>query len=257
MAKRFKRTRRAPSTKIAIVMCTWQRIENLRNTIRDLSKQKFKDFHFYIWNNSTKVQAIDSIIKKHSWIKVHHSPKNIGGVGRFYYSKRISRKYEYMLFIDDDQRFGPAFVKQMYSYAKPREIASTWGWVMRSYFDRRRVQNLGEVNYCGTGGMICDAELFHNIDLNELPEEYRFIEDLWLSFYAKYKRGYKLRGCQAQIVMLKDNKGQYPRLLSKKEPFFAYLTRKYVKKNWMQPRRISRRDLHHIQDRYIRRRRSL
>ena len=43
---------------IPVVMCTWQRIERLPTTLELLSRQEFRDFHLFLWNNNPEYTSL-------------------------------------------------------------------------------------------------------------------------------------------------------------------------------------------------------
>lgn len=208
-------------------MCTWQRFNKLQNTINLLNIQKYKNFNFYIWNNNEKISNdIDKIIRKKYFfnINVKHSTKNIGGFGRFLLAKEIYKNYTSIIFIDDDQIFDENLVDVFVKNYKPQTIHSWYSFKLKnSYWNRIRVGNMVEADYCGTGGMIVDSNLFsHNIIYN-IPEKYKFVEDLWLSFIAKEILGWKLYGLDINLKIEVDGKDQYSKLRNIKNEFYNYL----------------------------------
>jgi glycosyltransferase involved in cell wall biosynthesis len=225
------------STKIGVVMCTWQRIERLAKTLKMLKHQTYKDFKFYIWNNNQKyVKKIDAIVNKFATvnIEVYHSPENVGGIGRFMCANRVADQHEMFLFFDDDQEFKPDYIQKMVNFYKPKTLTSWFGWkIEKDYYWRTRIKNLGAVDYCGTGGLLADANLFKDEGIFDIPEKYHFIEDLWLSYYAKYKHGYELRGCNVYMKINVDGKDQFvnrPNLRNLKIEFWRYLEKTFNKK---------------------------
>jgi GT2 family glycosyltransferase len=216
--------------KIAVIFCTWNRVYRLENTLNDLKNQTYCDFDIFIWNNNKlEVSNIENIIKKQNkQINVHHSENNIGGIGRFVYAKEISNNYDTIIFIDDDQTIGNDVIEKMVNNYKENTILSWWGWKIKNdYWDRDRVFDFSEVDYCGTGGMILNSNIFNKIDLQKIPDKYKFIEDLWISFVAKYEYGYKLIGGNFNISINKDGNDQYIDLKPLKNEFYHELNLKY------------------------------
>lgn len=218
---------------IAVVMCTWKRIERLQETLNLLENQTYKNFHLFLWNNNSAIQAqINSIIDKSVLsypIYTHHNGINIGGIGRFEMVNIFCSDYKRCVFIDDDQFFKSNFLEVMNGFYKPKTIVSWWGWGIKGvdYFSRNRIINLQEADYCGTGGMITDCALFKEDLIRTPPIEYKFVEDLWMSYVAKYEFGYKLLGCEAPIKIIVDNKDQYVGLKNEKQQLLNYLNKKY------------------------------
>lgn len=216
--------------RLAIIMCTWKRINFLSNTIKMLESQTDKNFTFFIWNNNSSIiEKINEIVKDTNLnIQINNSKENIGGIGRFYYAKKINKEYDKILFIDDDQKFSNNFVEQMLTYYDQKSIVSWWGWKIKgSYFNRERKNNLESVDYCGTGGMILPSIIFDNKIIFEIPEKFKFIEDLWLSYVAKYELGFNLKGCKADIEIIIDGNDQYVKLKQSKEELYTFFKNKY------------------------------
>lgn len=218
---------------IAVIMCTWKRIDNLKNTIKLLESQTYKSFNFYIWNNNSQiVEQINTIIKPYDWIKVNHSPDNIGGIGRFYYAKEICNIHPKVIFIDDDQIFKSTFIQDMNNEYEPNTIKSWFSWKFKSdnYWDRIRITDGSEVHYSGTGGMILDSNIFCCPDLFiKLPEQYKFVEDLYLSWFCSHIKGWKLKSTKnIWLRIVEDGKDQYFGLKSLKTEFLQYL----IKRGW-------------------------
>lgn len=220
---------------ICVIMCVWQRVDKLSQTIEMLNQQKYKDFDFYIWNNNSDksvIKHLSDLNEKHKIISgIKQSKTNVGGIGRFIYSSELNHIYPKIIFIDDDQIFGPNLILEMSEKFKPNSIISWWGWKINSmdYFDRFRVKNFNEVDYCGTGGMIIDSKIFNESLIFKIPEKYKFIEDLWLSFIAKKFLNYKLYGYEFDLKIIEDGKDQSLKLLNIKREMFLYLNNLNIK----------------------------
>ena len=213
---------------VAIIMCTWKRLEKLGQTIQLLSEQTNKDFHFYIWNNNPNItKKIKQHTRHKKWITMKQSPINIGGFGRFRYAQLVSDKHDKVIFIDDDQIFKPNFVESMLNEYEPQTIKSWFSWRFNNdnYWNRTRIKNGSNVDYCGTGGMVLPIEIFKDEALFEdCPEEYRFVEDLWLSFYANHIKGWKLKSTKNVWIKIEvDNKDQFVGLKRKKVQLLKHL----------------------------------
>ena len=79
-------------------MCLWKRIHYLKNTLQYLEDQNINNYiTLCLWNNNKDlINEINKIIQdfKGNKVKVivHHSPENIGGIGRFILTKYICEK---------------------------------------------------------------------------------------------------------------------------------------------------------------------
>ena len=212
-------------------MCTWKRIKNLDRTLELLDKQKNLNFIFYIWNNNPDIE--DVINKKieieHNFkIKVRHSPINIGGFGRFKFAKYIADEHDKIIFIDDDQVFNENMVNIFHSNYDENAIKSRWAFRFRSsnYTDRYQVfEDNQNVHYCGTGGMILPSKVFKCEELYIIPNEFSFVEDLWLCFVGNHYLNMKLRAIQGDFMtQIVDGKDQSTiDFITTKNKFLQYL----------------------------------
>lgn len=227
-------------SRVPIVMCTWKRFEKLKTTLDLLEKQTNKAFSFNIWNNNTEyVEPINKLLESSSYsypIFVHHSDKNVGGFGRFYYAEKLANmEYDKVIFIDDDQTFGPNLIDTFLSEYEPKTIKSRWAWYLKTkYWDRVKVDvnSTLEPKYCGTNGMICDIEVFKDKNLFKCPEEFWFIEDLWLSYFARIVHNYKLGATSVVMEVKDDGKDQFRGLINKKDTFYFWLEENFTKNNY-------------------------
>lgn len=228
--------------KVAVIFCTWMRKENFENTMACLKRQTEATFDIYIWNNNyselkffeTAVERSNILSKKIPFIKITHSPENVGGVGRFKLACNLAREFDKFIFIDDDQVLPQDMISRFLHAHEKKSIYSWWAWKIDgdSYWSKRERVVAKDADYCGTGGMIIDSEIFRDPEVLEIPEKYKFMEDIWLSFFAKYKHGYKLRGIEVDIKNIQDQKNQWPKLVKQKDEFYKYLIEKYkVKKD--------------------------
>jgi len=210
-------------------MCTWKRIERLPITIQLLEKQNYKDFTFCIWNNNLDIKDEINRITAASGlnIEVHHNPENIGGLGRFYFAKQ---KDGIIIFIDDDLEFDETMVKYFVDTYKPKHISSWHAFKIKGgYWNREQVHS-GDCDYAGTCGMVADSSVFKDSRLfSELPDEYKFVEDLWLCYFAKYEHSYKIQACAPNIWAINDGKNQCNNLFKTKDLFLTELKRRYLK----------------------------
>tara|TARA_R100000322_G_scaffold122976_1_gene80097 strand:- start:4127 stop:5431 length:1305 start_codon:yes stop_codon:yes gene_type:complete len=197
---------------VPIVMCNWKRTDNIPRTLAMLEGQTRHDFNLYIWNNnSDDAQKLDQIVSMYKLsynIEVHHSRENVGGIGRFYFAKDISKDYDGpVIFIDDDVQFGEDMVETFISEYRPDTITSFYAHrIKSSYWDKEYITAPGEnVDYCGTGGMLSPISVFKKNELFEmLPERYKFIEDLWLSYFFRYEFGGNLVRSNNDFILEAD-----------------------------------------------------
>jgi hypothetical protein len=217
-----------------VVMAVWSRPENLETTISDLLKQK-EPVHLYLWlNKKSLFPRVKKIINKNGnkskiGISIYVSDVNIGGFGRFFAARDLAKKgYDRVVFIDDDQRIGKEGIKSLLDgINENRSITGSWSFLFAhpdNYWIKERILK-GRADYVGTGGMAATTEVFLSDGLfSEIPKEYWFIEDLWLSWYAYVNCGYELGAVDADIKVEKDGKDQMSRLIDTKSEFFRHLT---------------------------------
>ncbi len=214
-----------------VVICTYRRLDRLGSTLSQLIMQTDCTVEVLIWNNNPEGrELIDATIKLYPKLKVtvHHSGHNIGGFGRFYFARRISSRYSFVIFIDDDVILNNNAISTLIKEFEPRTIRSFHAFKFKTkedYFYRQRLKAGEEADYCGTGGAICDTTIFKEKELFQCPKKYWFIEDLWLSYYASHVLGWKLYKSKAEIKLIEDGKNQWVELKNLKTEFLQHLVR--------------------------------
>lgn len=217
-------------SRVAVIMCTWKRINKLPYTIEQLEKQNNKKFDLFIWNNNKdEIDSINNIINnKLIKISLHNSLENIGGIGRFFFAKKICNEYDKIIFIDDDQIFNERMIDIFIQNYDNNSIKSRWSWIFNStnYSNRTKINDGGKkVHYCGTGGMITPSWIFKYDRIFEIPKKFQFIEDLWLSFVCHHHLNMNLISIEDNgfIKQVVDGKDQYVALMGLKNEFMNYL----------------------------------
>lgn len=213
-------------------MCTWQRIERLPRTLELLAAQEVS-VALYIWNNNRReADRLDALLA-HSPVPVQsvHSSRNIGSFARFYLARDLSDRHDAVVFVDDDQDFGPSMVADQLSSFAPGSLAGWWAFTYRlgarSYAERDRVETPFErADYVGVGGMIADPAVFADPELFRCPRRYWFVDDIWLSFYAGHARGWPLRRSLADFTFDPDGLDVDATLTMTKIRMFRYLKRR-------------------------------
>lgn len=205
------------SNSVLVVMCIWKRIHYLKTTLQYLEEQNIdKSITLCIWNNNkNSINEINEIIKNFNGKKVkviiHHSPENIGGIGRFVLTKYVCEKkchFQNVIFIDDDQILRPNFIKLLLENKTKKSGFHWYGkkfykdklywdcyknfrYTKRSDYD---YSNFDEtiLDYGGTCGMIIDTECFLMDSFYNFNRQFQFVEDLWMSYFVTKKLNYKL-----------------------------------------------------------------
>ena len=186
-------------------MASYSRPERLSIIKEQLDKQTYKDFKFIVHDNTVN---------------------NEGSAVRF--KEVLKTKCNPIIFIDDDESLEPDFVEYMYERYKEYPDAIQ-GWFTRIFVGDTYWGSIPyneedtEVDYVGTGGMILDRKIFDEEPiLQNIPEEFVKVEDLYLSYLAR-KRGQKLIAVKPHIKIEVDGKDQYTRLGNYKELAFNKL----------------------------------
>lgn len=225
------------SSILPVIMCVWKRIDGFRNIINQLNSQTFKNFKLFIWNNNPDlIYEFESILMDVNFnYEMYNSDKNIGGFGRFYFASKIRRRpnlIDHCVFIDDDQTFGDEALQVLYDEREDYTIKSQWGWKFSGcdyYRDRVLAKPGEEIHYAGTGGMIVDMRVFEDERLFDCPQDYWFVEDLWLSYFANKFHNYSLIKSAVKIKNGDDTHSLYKVVKDLKTPMLVDLIQN---RNW-------------------------
>jgi hypothetical protein len=219
-----------PPREIAVVMCVFRRPQRLGKTLEMLSAQRGCDVKLHIWNNNPDIQPeVDRAVAESSLsVAVRHSDRNIGGFGRFTFARELAARYDRVVMIDDDEDFTAYFLACLEREFKPHRIVAFWAWILQdpnNYWDRTSPRRGGRVKYCGTGGLVCPTSIFMDDGLFDCPARYRFVEDLWLSYYAETVCGWKLYKTKYEenISLISDEHDLWPSISEVKQEFLHYL----------------------------------
>jgi len=220
----------------AVIMCTYKRLHILEDTLKMLNSQTDTNFDLIIWNNNQGCKDLANLtdLSKYTFhTKVINYEQNIGGVGRFYAGNANASKYDFFIMIDDDQMFDSNMISIFKKEASQEAITGWWAWKIDGDYHRRRPLKPNEDgDYIGTGGIVLPSFIFQQESLfKKLPKKYLFIEDLWLSFFAKYELGLKLRKSKTTIgfIPAESKRDQHHRLKDLKNEFYRFLVATYLK----------------------------
>lgn len=190
--------------KVAVVILTWQRIRDLKHTLRQLSVQSHKNFDVYISNSNTDPVQINIINKFLSYFDevnatLLNDSNELYTFRRIFLGRDLAKSgYDVILYIDDDVTIDKDHVKDCLNQYEPQTYKSGHAWYFYkrglSYYKyRKRVRDYATaVHYCGTGIAMLDASIFLENGLFNYPEGALKIEDLWLSYYAQHVMGWTL-----------------------------------------------------------------
>jgi hypothetical protein len=227
----WKRSQRAPvsiGTRLPVIFCTWRRLDLLPRTLELLAGQEVP-VQAYIWNNSSDYATVDSAVTGARMpVTVHHSSRNIGGFGRFYLAREAAEAgHDKVIFIDDDQEFGPTMVGDLLKHHRPLSLSGWWAFKFSGddYGTRSRVEPGEAAAYIGTGGMITDTAVFSDQRLFQCPRRFWFVEDLWLCYVASRLAGYDMFRSLSEFQTAEDGHALYLSLGRTKWNFLRYLIR--------------------------------
>ena len=103
-ARRIKHYDDEASPKVSLVVITYNRLQMLKECMRSLlEKTRGDEFEIIVWDNASTdgtAEYLDELSAAHPYLRVVHSPKNVGlnGVAR---SVKLARGY-YIVELDDD-----------------------------------------------------------------------------------------------------------------------------------------------------------
>lgn len=239
--------------KIAIILLTWQRIPNLKNTLKMLSLQSYKDFDVFISNanlNSKKISVIDKYLwhytnPKKLNITLLHDGNDMYTFRRLTVARDLAKQgYEIILYIDDDVTIDKDHVKKCVDSFQPKTYMSEYAWCFyksgRTYYKgrQRRKDNDKTINYCGTAVAMIDASIFLEEGLFDYPEGALKIEDLWLSFYAQHILGWNLMYLELNSSVAGKDSVALFRTVQRDEINKDTFLRKLVDMGWSLPEQI-------------------
>ena len=195
-------------------------------------------------NSPSRQEKLETIALKYSsyniMVDVIAMGSNTGGFGRFLVVRDLLQQFaiDFVIFIDDDQYvctdtiinlweqrasgamvswFGKAWHKPKMSYWKP-----TFGYNEINH----RSPYPHEWHYAGTGMSVVDTMIFTDKRVFNIPKQFAFVEDIWLSYILKVN-GWELT--RAFIDFSEDKilgaHGQWSALKQLKEDMFTVLQR--------------------------------
>jgi len=230
---RWNRVQRVPVTfpdadRVPVIFCTWRRLERLPGTLSMLAAQDVP-VQALIWNNSSDRSAVDKAVADAQIpAAAYHSPRNIGGFGRFYLAREAAESgHKAVVFVDDDQDFGPETIGELLRAHRPKSVSAWFAFTQATPSLQSWASPGEQVVYAGTCGMIADSALFTDTRLFGCPRRYWFLEDLWLSWFAR-KSGFEVFRSPAQFVENLDGLNQSLSLGWTRSRLVRYLERK----NW-------------------------
>lgn len=204
-----------------LCMCVFQRPHNLEQIKIRLNNQKTNpnNFQLYIWNNTKTIKDQD-MLDKYFYdaffnVKVFSglTRENHGSQARFWLPLKPGAS-DPIIFFDDDQLPHTIFVDYMFNeYLKRPKSIQSWKsrrFTKESYWSESDNAKYGDlVDYVGTGGMVLEKSIFFDPRLLDIPEKFRRVEDLWLSYIARQFYNKDLVRINRRLDKLKDGQDQH------------------------------------------------
>jgi glycosyltransferase involved in cell wall biosynthesis len=203
--------------KVSLVLMTWKRIPDLKETLKELSVQTHKDFEVYLSNGNLEQAAqVDKYVNQYKDklnIRVSHDGNEHRSFRRLLAARKLAQEgTEIIMFLDDDVQIPPTYIAKCLSQYTPKSYYSGFAWTFynqgKNYykFRTRRWDNKHKIHYCGTGMSMLDATIFLDDRLiDDAPKGALTIEDLWLSYFVDHVLGWELRFMQIPDVILEGS----------------------------------------------------
>ena len=189
-----------------IILLTWQRPKNLASTLKQLSRQDYKDFDIHISNgHSAHKKYIEDTAKSFVDrgllnIQVSHDGNEFSCFRRFFIARSYAEKgYKRVFFIDDDITIPRNYMQLFMDSYEPETYQSAYTWTFQNqgadyYKQRVRVySNQYDIKYGGAGVSMVDASVFLNPGLMSPPQQAYGIDDLWISYYCDHVLNWKIK----------------------------------------------------------------
>ena len=238
---------------IHIILCTYNRLYNIRKVLYSLNNQTVsKNIVLHLLNNNINMKNIieNQISKKYKFkIVITHYNNENNIFERFIYARKLISKLvnlKYLIFIDDDMIYQKNWVEDMYSLRKQEHYIT---WYVKLYDLRKEnidyskssiisyndstnnsKKNFRYGNYGGPGGSIIDIEIFRDEKFYKFPfENIKYMDDIWISYYLSHIKKWKImRSFLPPIHLSSKHKTLYDTTKHEKNLFFKYL----IKKGW-------------------------
>jgi glycosyltransferase involved in cell wall biosynthesis len=213
-------------SRVAVILCLFVRLENLKMTLEKLQNQTNKDFDLFISDNSNSSNKVIGLIKKFASdiglnVSIRADLNEFKQFSRFLLARDLAYEgYEKIIFFDDDEILPDTFVDECLTQYEPGTVKTFWAHMIEKIYKKKIKLEKDEVgNYAGTGGLVCDSSIFLNDDFFDCPEEYWIVDDLWLSFYLLKYTDYKIKALKTNIKFINDSKATFLKLKQLKQEF--------------------------------------
>lgn len=213
-----------------IIILTYNCLDEIKQCLDSIYKHTKQDFNLFIVENDSQDgtrEYIKKIAKEKNNIHLSLQEKNLGIIkGRnagFDLFKTISKKNDYIMFLDADQYVKKNWLDSYLEIMKEFDIIGVEAWLMREsdFYPYKRVIKKEETySYVGAGGMMMKSSLFEKLGGFDEDFEMAYFEDPSLCFLAREK-GYEI-GWNYNPVIIHNHSG----------PLMSSKNRKYFMKNW-------------------------
>jgi hypothetical protein len=223
---------------IDVLLCLWNRPELLQPMLESLDRQTGTEgIRIRIWNNQRRdddrYRSILAGFRPEGALAAADyvtSPFNLGAMARFYWARRIARERGSVpvIVVDDDEVLPSDFVRVALEAYDPAAVSAFWAFVItgEGYWEREFAVPGGTVDHIGPGGIVLDAALFlDDRFFTDLPRNYWFLDDIWLTWFAK-RAGLDLRKLDVHIDFVMDEFNQINQIQGQalaKAEFYARL----------------------------------
>lgn len=231
---------------IDVIACLWDRRSesSFFSSIMGSSLRENHIIRLHICNNKPELQyERENIAKMYKQVTVYNMHKNTFGYGRFLLAKKIMKKLlvEYIIMIDDDMELKEHTLQAVFDERKPLTYSAWYGknwhehetdyWhplhqipVSHPSLALQKFPNVHTWQYGGTGMSIIDARIFFTDIIFACPDEFKNIEDIWLSYVVQLLKWDTLRLRVDFNVNVKQNSvGQWSNLREQKNKMFKYV----------------------------------
>jgi hypothetical protein len=226
-------------TALPVIVCLWNRPQRIDDVLALLDRQEVDaPLRLMLWNNAPEHDehyrarmtsfAQGSPAGGLGSIEYVSSERNLGGFARFLlarYARVGGSRSPVFVMLDDDQDVSPRFIADLLRAGGPKTYAGVWAWryLADSHWDREPANPGEEADYVGTGGSICDlAVVDDRAFFTALPARFAFLEDQWLSAYAR-SRGWHLRKVETPVEFVLHESNQFHGMAELKNEFRRYL----------------------------------
>lgn len=197
--------------KVAVLLVVYKRINLFAPLLRSLREQTFRDFDLHVINNNPAekhfVQNLDQLFDpvRTTYVEADNSR---GPFVRFDYAGKIRDRYDTFVIIDDDQIPHVNLVELLVRECRPDAVFAWHACHVPGYFfglmTPNRAKTAGEkCDYFGPGGCVFHKSFLEK-DVLEIPPEYYFLDDMWVSLCA-FRSGMDIRRSAAELFDTLDS----------------------------------------------------